>query len=935
MLLTSAAAAAVALGGLNAVSSPASAAGGTVIAGFTGGTGTVSVGGTVFAKTGGQLTLTVTADADTKCISGVPAEFTGERSSETAHRTWTFTGTGSAGDGQRVYTVGASPNFNKQGQCTGQSATTTAAYVSDNTGPTVTPTLSPAPNAAGWNKTDTSLTWVASDGPLGSGVAGGPTPASSIETSNGIVTRTSAATDRLGNTGTGSIDVRIDKAAPTITDTQTRHSDGSVTVTFVCADSSSGGQQGSGVATCLADGTATNSVLVTSSRTVTGTATDTAGNSRTISVDVRAGDTTPPTLTGVPTTQPNAAGWYLDDVTIDWTAADPESGIPSPPADSTITGEGSGLQASRTVTNGVGLSTTANSTAVNIDRTAPTTGISGTSNAWTNADVTVTLAPADNLSGVARTQYAVDGGAMQTGTSFPLTAEGEHTITYRSTDEAGNVEALRTAEVRIDKTAPTIRHEFTASSYLDGAWTNQDVTVTFVCTDQGGSGVASCTAPATRSAEGEHTVTGTAGDGAGNTATDQATVRIDKTRPTITATAVGTKNAAGWYRDDVTVVYTAEDDRSGISATPASDVLGEGRGQSASASVTDAAGNSASAGVSGIDVDKTDPVLTAAAPGGWHRSDVTVTWTCTDGLSGVADQPRDVVVRGEGTNLSATASCTDVAGNTVVRTVNGIRIDRTAPTTTAQVAEPVDSGWYDDDVQVTLHAADNLADTVTTRYSIDGGTSQTYTGPFTVGEGRHDVSFWSEDPAGNVESAGTRLELKVDRTAPRTTVVNPISPASGWFVTSGIPVELTAADTGSGVAATYFQVDGGPVRTYGESFTQDLSTGSHTITYWSVDLAGHVEERATTTVNVDTDAPTIQGTATPAANGFGWNNTDVAVAFSCADVGSGLQTGVAGCAGDTILGNDGANQSVIGDAVDVAGNRSTTKVAGVNIDTVR
>jgi hypothetical protein len=72
--------------------------------------------------------------------------------------------------------------------------------------------------------------------------------------------------------------------------------------------------------------------------------------------------------------------------------------------------------------------------------------------------------------------------------------------------------------------------------------------VTFTCADQGGSGVASCTAPVTKSAEGQHTVIGTATDGAGNSASDSASVRIDKTAPTITATANGTKNAAGWYK---------------------------------------------------------------------------------------------------------------------------------------------------------------------------------------------------------------------------------------------------------------------------------------------------------------------------------------------------------------------------------------------------
>jgi hypothetical protein len=934
-LFTATAATATVLGG--AALLPASAATATINATFTGGAGTVLSGGILYAKSGADLTLTISAPSDTQCISGVPAGFTGSPTSPSAKSTWTFTGKGAglAGDGVRAFTVAASPKFNANG-CTGAAVAASPSYVSDNTGPVVTSALTPAANANGWNNANTDVAWTATD--AGSGVASGATPASSHETSNGIVTRTSTATDRLGNVGNGSVDVRIDKASPSISGAQVKNADGSVTVTFTCADSNSGQQVSSGIDTCLAGGSTTNAVTVTKNGPVAGTATDKAGNTATASVTVTGVDTTPPLVSGTATSQPNAAGWYQGDVAVHWTATDPESGVPAPPADTTIAGEGSGLTSTVTVKNGAGLSATATSKpAVNIDRTAPTTGITGAANAWTNGDVTLTLAPADSLSGVASTQYAADGGALQDGTSITLSTEGEHTLTYRSTDKAGNVEALQTAVVRIDKTAPTIKHAFDPSSYADGSWTNQDVTVSFVCADQGASGVAECTAPVTKSAEGEHTVTGTARDGAGNAATDSASVRIDKTEPALSADVSGQKNAAGWYDDDVTVTYTAADALSGIPGTPKADVLGEGRDQKAGASVTDAAGNSASVSVAGINVDKTAPVLTADAPAGWHTDDVTVSWTCTDALSGVADQPADTVVTGEGDNLSATASCTDRAGNTAVKTVDGIKIDRTAPVTTAQVADPDAAGWYGDDVKVTLSGSDNLG-AVTTYYAIDHGETTTYEGPFSVGEGEHTVSYWSKDAAGNVEQQGTPLALKVDTTAPATTVVNPISPASGWFVTSGIPVEFQAVDAGSGVAATYFRVDDGDVQTFGEPFTADLSTGTHTITYWSVDLAGNVEAHETTNtvaVDVDTEAPTITGTATPKANANGWNNTDVDVAFSCADVGSGLQTGVAGCAGDTTLGNEGAGQVAHGDALDVAGNHSSTDVTGISIDKTR
>ncbi|MGY1737167.1 OmpL47-type beta-barrel domain-containing protein [Geodermatophilus sp. SYSU D00684] len=900
---------------------------------FSGGSGTVSVGGTLYAKQGAALTLRVITSSDTECVDVKGAATLPRQTSSTAKSDWTFTTTAPAGDGVQAFTVTASQKFNAN-NCTGQSTSTQASYTVDDTGPVVTGALTPAPNAAGWNNSDVTVDWTATD--AGSGVAAAQPFRTDSVTANGIVTRTAPAqADRLGNTGAaGSVTVRVDKAKPAITADQTKNADGTTTVTFTCSDSSGG----SGIASCLADGSTSNSKTVQPGVTVTGTATDRAGNTATASSTAPAGDTTAPTLSGTPTSQPNSNGWYSGDVTVHWTATDPESGIPTAPVDTTITGEGTGLTSTVTVENGAGLPTTATSPAVRIDRTAPTTGISGTSNSWVNGEVRVSLSATDNLSGVASTTYTVDGGAPRTGTSLTLSTEGHHTVTFSSTDEAGNAEAAQTAHVRIDQTAPTISHAFTPLSYEDGAWTNQDVTVTFACADQGGSDVVSCSPATTVSGDtprAGQVITGTATDGAGNTATDQATVRVDRTAPVITATVNGAKNAAGWYRDDVTVTYTASDALSGVSGVPADDVLGEGADQSAGATVTDAAGNPASAEVTGINVDRTKPVLTAEVPSGWHTGDVTVHWTCTDALSGVATDPADTVVGGEGDNLSSTASCTDEAGNTVTRTVDGIQIDRHAPTTAAAVPALPESGWYRGDVEVALTGTDNLSGVAATYYTVDDEARQTYGGPFSVGEGTHTVTFWSEDGAGNVETAGAPLTLRVDTTAPATTVINPISPDSGWFVTSGIPVAFTATDGGSGVAATYYTIDGGDPQTYGEPFTADLSTGTHTIAYWSVDVAGNEEARGTTNtvvVRVDTVAPSIEGAQAPAANEFGWNNTAVDVGFSCTDADSGID-GVAGCAGDTTLTNEGAGQMVRGDAVDVAGNRNSTDHGPVNIDT--
>src|SRR5215212_8023964 len=59
-------------------------------AAFTGGAGTASVGGTLYAKSGGALTLTVTTSSDTKCVD-VSGAHVAQQTSTTAKSSWSFT----------------------------------------------------------------------------------------------------------------------------------------------------------------------------------------------------------------------------------------------------------------------------------------------------------------------------------------------------------------------------------------------------------------------------------------------------------------------------------------------------------------------------------------------------------------------------------------------------------------------------------------------------------------------------------------------------------------------------------------------------------------------------------------------------------------------------------------------------------------------------
>jgi hypothetical protein len=99
-------------------------------------------------------------------------------------------------------------------------------------------------------------------------------------------------------------------------------------------------------------------------------------------------------------------------------------------------------------------------TTIRIDTVAPATSISGIPASTGTDPVTFTLVAADATSGVANTYYTLSGpGVAAAGVpnlyTVPVTvsAPGAYTVTYWSTDVAGNTEATRTASFTI--AAPT------------------------------------------------------------------------------------------------------------------------------------------------------------------------------------------------------------------------------------------------------------------------------------------------------------------------------------------------------------------------------------------------------------------------------------------------------------------------------------------------
>lgn len=147
-------------------------------------------------------------------------------------------------------------------------------------------------------------------------------------------------------------------------------------------------------------------------------------------------------------------------------------------------------------------------------------------------------------------------------------------------------------------------------------------------------------------------------------------------------------NQFGWNNSDVAVRFACSDSLSGLApgtSLPDKVVSSEGAGQSVNGTCSDRAGNSASATVSNINIDKTPPTIAAtgtpaANQYGWNDTDVTISFTCSEALSGLATcGPASQVVSTDGANQSRTATATDLAGNTATMVVTAINIDKTGP----------------------------------------------------------------------------------------------------------------------------------------------------------------------------------------------------------------------------------------------------------------
>ena len=190
-----------------------------------------------------------------------------------------------------------------------------------------------------------------------------------------------------------------------------------------------------------------------------------------------------------------------------------------------------------------------------------------------------------------------------------------------------------------------------------------------------------------------------------------------------------------------------------------------------------------------------------------------------------------------------------------------------AAVTTVQVElTPMNSGAYPPTVYTAVLNSGNWSYTVPAN---------------TLASGPYSVFAIATNGTETVSSPQTTLSI-IDNTPPVTTAATyyksgtryfTATPnSSGYFSQNPIYVTLSANDyaTGNtGIAATYYILDGGTQTTYTAlSYITVSGAGKHTLSYWSVDGSGNIETTHTLPVNIQGAAPTVTLTA-PAGTTYG------------------------------------------------------------------
>jgi hypothetical protein len=564
---------------------------------------------------------------------------------------------------------------------------------------------------------------------------------------------------------------------------------------------------------------------------------------------------------------------------------------------------------------------------VRIDTVTPT-DTTAAPGGWQTAALPVPITGADGHSGILSVTYSLDGGAPVTttsGTVLNVSAEGDHVLTTKVRDNAGNESGWKTHNIHIDTTAPDNQ-----TSTAGSGWRQGDYSVVVLGADSG-SGVndvqwrvnngaissgASGVLQALVNTNGDNVLETRVRDVAGNASAWRVEhVRIDKVLPTNTTSAPLPSNPG----PDYSVAVTGTDADSGIARVDWQ-VDGGAIEQHASGDtvtisglgthtlktrVADNAGNETAWRTDTVVIAGTDSTrptdTTVTAPAGWQADPVTIDVTATDaGGAGVdavmwrisqlnvpnSSQPiqtvsgdhATVTVADEGRWLLETRA-RDRAGNlSLAWRQHYINLDLTVPTDTTDIP----ATWQSSRT-FSWSGTDALSGLETFEYMVDAGAPQTAAVGATVtvpSDGVFVIDHRVLDKAGQTSGWSTQT-LKVDTVDPTNTTA---VPALTWQPTA-LSLPLTGTDDRSGLDKMQWRLNGGTTNDGGPAVID--ADGEYTLETRAVDAAGNDTAWRSDTVRVDVTDPVNDTPAAPTD----WLATDYTVHVEGSD---GDGSGVAG-----------------------------------------
>ncbi|WP_016957657.1 Ig-like domain-containing protein, partial [Catenovulum agarivorans] len=760
---------------------------------------------------------------------------------------------------------------------------------------------------------------------------------------NGTLTVSATQTDAAGNTSTAATqNITLDNSAPSaLTITTPIEGDGYVNASEDedVLIAGSGAEAGNSVTVSITDNNATLTRTVTAdgsgnwtisgsefdvsafnngTLTVSATQTDTAGNTSTAATqDITLDNSAPSAVT---ITTPIETDGIVNaaedsDVLIVGSAAEANASVTVTITDGTstlnqnVTADGSGawtisgsefdvstfnngtLTVSATQTDTAGNTSTAASTTITLDNTAPsapsistpieidnivnaseddTVLISG-SGAEANATITITI-------GSVSIQTTADGSGNWTIESNEIDisalTNGTLTVTVTQTDAAGNESSSATQNITLDNGVPaavTITTPIETDGIVNAAEDN-DVLIS-------GSGAES-----------------------GNSVTVSITDNNSTVSNTVTADGSGNWTLSGGELD----VSTFNNGTLTVSATQ-----------------TDNAGNTSTAATQNITLDNSAPsALTITTPiegdgyvnaaedadvliaGSGAENNASVTVTITDGSNSLeqtvtADASGDWTISGSEFDVSSfnngtltvSATQTDTAGNTSTAATQDITLDNLAPSavtiTTPIETDGIVNAAEDDDVLIAGSGAESGNSVTVSITDNNNTTTRTVTadssGNWTLSGSEIDVSGFNNgtltvsatqtDTAGNTSTAATQ-DITLDNSAPSApSISTPIeidnivnASEDDTVLISGSGAEASASLTitiGSVSIQTTADGSGNWTIESNEIDISALTNGTLTVTVTQTDAAGNDSSSATQNITLDNGVPAAVTITTP------------------------------------------------------------------------